>query len=138
MVGISPKGALCNTDPSDLFISCSLCFFFQLQSWMHDLGFGVPQGLIWDKMLSLVKAAELHPGTTQLHQGSGGSPKRQQMVIIPTLFGERHLVDTPAGAQVTNITPANISLGNVAQALFDGLITNLHKYKRTKRLYKEG
>ena len=80
-------------------------------------------------MLSLVKAVENQPASTaQQAQGSGGSPKRQPMVIIPTLFGERHLTDRPAGAEVYNITPHNMGLGNAAVALFDGLITNLHKY----------
>lgn len=89
-------------------------FVRMLQSWMHDLGFGVPQGLIWDKMLSLVKHAE------------ATASERELMVVVPTLFGERHLA-RPAAAEVTNITPQNINLGNVALALFDGLITNLHK-----------
>lgn len=90
-------------------------FVRMLQSWMHDLGFGVPQGLIWDKMLSLVK-----------HQAESGVRGERDMVIIPTIFGERHLSRPPA-AEVSNITPQNISLGNVALAIFDGLITNLHK-----------
>lgn len=86
-------------------------FVRMLQSWMHDLGFGVPQGLIWDKMLSLAK----HSNSTE-----------QDMVIIPTLFGERHLTKQPA-AEAKNIAPNNLSLGSVAKALFEGLITNLHK-----------
>ena len=49
------------------------------------------------------------------------------MFIVPTLFGERHLNSLPA-ANVSNITQQNISLGNVANSLFAGLISNLHKY----------
>lgn len=86
-------------------------FVRMLQSWMHDLGFGVPQGLIWDKMLTLVK----QPTSSE-----------QSMTIIPTLFGERHFSKPPC-AEVLNITPQNISLRNVAKALFEGLIANLHK-----------
>lgn len=87
-------------------------FVRMLQSWMHDLGFGVPQGLIWDKMLSLVKNSNL--------------PDQDMMAIIPTLFGERHLAAQPA-AEVKNITIQNISLGNVAKSLFGGLIANIHE-----------
>lgn len=86
-------------------------FVRMLQSWMHDLGFGVPQGLIWDKMLTLAK----QPTSTE-----------QAMTIIPTLFGERHLSKMPA-AEVSNITSQNINLRDVAKSLFEGLITNLHK-----------
>jgi sedoheptulokinase len=86
-------------------------FVRMLQSWMQDLGFGVPQSLIWDKMLTLVKQS---------------NSTEQAMTIIPTLFGERHLSRLPA-AEVSNINSGNISLGNVAKALFEGLITNLHK-----------
>ena len=86
-------------------------FVRMLQSWMHDLGFGVPQGLIWDKMLTLAKQS------TSAEDG---------MTIIPTLFGERHLSRLPA-AEVSNITSQNIGLRNVALSLFAGLIANLHK-----------
>lgn len=86
-------------------------FVRMLQSWMHDLGFGVPQGLIWDKMLTLAKQS------TSTEQG---------MTITPTLFGERHLSKLPA-AEVSNITSQNIGLRNVAISLFEGLIANLHK-----------
>ena len=86
-------------------------FVRMLQSWMQDLGFGVPQSLIWDKMLTLTKQS---------------NSTEQAMTIIPTLFGERHLSRLPA-AEVSNINSGNISLGNVAKALFEGLITNLHK-----------
>jgi len=86
-------------------------FVRMIQSWMQDLGFGVPQSLIWDKMLSLAKHTE---------------SSEREMNIVPTLFGERHLSSLPA-AHVSNITQHNISLGNVAKSLFSGLIVNLHK-----------
>ena len=87
-------------------------FVRMLQSWMHDLGFGVPQGLIWDKMLTLAKQS-----TSSTEHG---------MTIVPTLYGERHLSKTPA-AEVSNITSQNINLSDVAKSLFDGLVVNLHK-----------
>ncbi|KAI9564353.1 hypothetical protein GHT06_008091 [Daphnia sinensis] len=97
-------------------------FVRMLQSWMQDLGFGVPQSLIWDKMLTLVKHA---------------NSAEQSMTIIPTLFGERHLSAVPA-AEVFNINSGNISLGNVAKALFEGLVTNLHNMMSTTLLEQYG
>ena len=88
-------------------------FVRMLQSWLQDLGFGAPQHVIWEKMLTLARNVE--PGDTE-------------MTIIPTLFGERHLLDSPPFASVHSITQHNMGLGNVARSLYSGLVTNLHKY----------
>lgn len=88
-------------------------FVRMLQSWLQDLGFNAPQHVIWEKILTLARNVE--PGETE-------------MTINPTLFGERHLLDSLPVASVHSITQKNTGLGNVARALSSGLVANLHKY----------
>ena len=71
-------------------------------------GLGVPEAQIWGK-LSL------------LGQDSNAA---SDLVICPTIFGERHAPNQRAS--VTNVTPQNLLLGSVFRSLCTGVIANLH------------
>ena len=70
-------------------------------------GLGVPQSTIWEKIHAL-----------------GEDSEETDLVIKPTLYGERH--DPDVKSSVSNITPSNSSLGSVYKALCRGLVTNIH------------
>ncbi|XP_070571592.1 sedoheptulokinase-like [Ptychodera flava] len=90
-----------------------------LQQWMHDLGHETPQAQIYDKLLS-----------------SAQETKETDLVISPTLFGERHLPNQRAS--VTNITTENVSLGHLSRAACHGIISNLHDMMSRDFLVKSG
>lgn len=82
-------------------------FVRMLQQWIHELGLGVPEDKIWEKILTL---AEEESSVSDLE-------------VIPTLYGERHLPGQKAS--VTNIDPLNVSLGKVSHAICKGVIKNI-------------
>ncbi|XP_004211440.2 sedoheptulokinase [Hydra vulgaris] len=45
------------------------------------------------------------------------------LIITPTIYGERH--DPSARASISNISPSNLTLSGITQALFEGLSKNL-------------
>ena len=76
-------------------------------------GMGVPEGKIWEKLHALGE------------EGSGEEETSDDdLIVIPTLFGERHTPDQRAS--VSNITPHNTGLRCVHKALCRGIVTNLH------------
>ena len=93
-------------------------FIRMLQSWLGDLGCGVPQAHIWERVVTLAQQATPLDGPADL---------QAQMMINTTLFGERHLAG-PGTASVSNITASNLSLGHVARSVYAGLVANLHRY----------
>ncbi len=66
--------------------------------YVYLTGVGVPDDKIWQRLHSLAE------GSTQT-----------DLVICPTMFGERH--NPGQKASVTNITPLNCTLGSVFCAL---------------------
>ena len=79
-----------------------------LQEWMWDLNVeGIPsETQLYERLVSL---AEDKPDTS--------------LSIQVTLWGERHDPDQ-AGA-VGNVTPRNLSMGDVSSAMFRGIVENL-------------
>lgn len=84
-------------------------FVRMLQQWTHELGLGVPESKIWEKITT---AAQDDFST------------ESDIVVIPTLYGERHLSEQRAS--VHNIDPHCLTLGKVSRGLFRGLIANLY------------
>ncbi len=70
-------------------------------------GLGVPESKIWDRLQAL-----------------GQDCPNTDLLICPTIFGERH--NPGQRATVSNITAQNITLGSVFSALCVGVVTNLH------------
>ena len=108
---------------------------------VYVLGFGVPESKIWDKLHALTDAEPGQNSTSQNNHnnsvtssnsslatsptgatpgGSGGT----ELVIVPTIFGERH--SPGQRASVTNITSQNTTLSCVYTSLCRGVIDNLH------------
>ncbi|XP_074641143.1 sedoheptulokinase-like [Tubulanus polymorphus] len=102
-------------------------FIRMLQQWTHQLGLGVPEGKIWERVLAL-----------------GHECQDSDLEIIPTIYGERHKPDQVAS--VSHITTENISLGSVYRSLCKGIIKNLHdmfpcrvlKQQRVQRIVGSG
>ncbi|XP_014662311.1 PREDICTED: sedoheptulokinase-like [Priapulus caudatus] len=83
-------------------------FVRMLQQWTHELGLGVPENKIWEKILMLAAETELNGN---------------DVTVVPTIYGERH---APEGKMsVCNITSQNVTLGKVSRALCHSLISNL-------------
>lgn len=83
-------------------------FVRMVQQWSLDLGFSVPQSKIWQRILEL----------------GGDAASESNLLIEPTLFGERHCpLQT---ASVSNVDLGNLSLGQVMRSLCKGVITNMH------------
>ncbi|XP_013405429.1 sedoheptulokinase [Lingula anatina] len=82
-------------------------FVKMLQQWTHELGHAVPDTKVW---------------ATLLEQGE--EEESTDLVISPTIYGERHMPNQHA--TVSNINTSNLSLGSVTLALCQGVVTNLH------------
>ncbi|MPC28005.1 Sedoheptulokinase [Portunus trituberculatus] len=83
-------------------------FVRMVQQWSLDLGFSVPQSKIWQRILEL----------------GGDGASESNLLIEPTLFGERH--SPLQTASVSNVDLGNLSLGQVMRSLCKGVITNMH------------
>ena len=58
------------------------------------------------------------------------------LIIIPTLYGERHAPNVHAS--ILNVSSSNLSLASITQSLFEGLSTNLCKMLPKNYLVKYG
>lgn len=86
-------------------------FVKMLVSWQQDLGLGhVDEDYIHSKLKTLT-------------QGNSAHGEKGGLKIIPIINGERHNMNNYG--EVLNIHPNNISLKNVVQELYVGIITNL-------------
>ncbi|XP_072044100.1 sedoheptulokinase-like [Amphiura filiformis] len=94
-------------------------FIDMLHEWMSALGCHVTKDSMYDKAIS----AAMQVGKTDL-------------VINPTLLGERHQPDLRAS--VSNIMTNNVSLGHVMRAMCCGVITNLHNMLPRESLVEDG
>ncbi|XP_077996297.1 sedoheptulokinase-like [Glandiceps talaboti] len=90
-----------------------------LQQWTHDLGHGIPQQDIYNKLLS-----------------SAQDTKDCDLVISPTIFGERHVPNQRAS--VMNITAENVGLGHLGRAVCRGIISNLYNMMPREFLVESG
>lgn len=97
-------------------------FVKMLQMWTHELGLGVPEGKIWERITALAQ-----------DESSEDTP----MDILPILFGERHLPGDQR-AVVRNIDKHCLGLGKVARSLFRGVITNLRSMMPREVLIEAG
>ncbi|XP_064460232.1 sedoheptulokinase-like [Ornithodoros turicata] len=91
-----------------------------LQQWTHELGLGVPESKIWERISSITDDP-----TTE-----------SDLLVVPTLYGERHLPDQRAS--VVNIDPMCLSLDKVARALCNGLVANMHSMMPQEVLIEAG
>ncbi|GAB6018691.1 hypothetical protein CHUAL_000367 [Chamberlinius hualienensis] len=96
-------------------------FVRMLQQWTHELGLGVPEDKIWEKILAL---------------SQDDSIAESDLDIVPTLFGERHLPDHRAS--VNNVDPQNISLGKVGRSLCRGIVKNISNMMSGQKLVEAG
>lgn len=92
-----------------------------LQQWTHELGLGVPESKIWERILAVT---------------TDDQATDSDLVVVPTLYGERHLPDQRAS--VLNIDPLCLSLGKVTRALCEGLVSNIHSMMPQKVLMEAG
>ncbi|XP_069136174.1 sedoheptulokinase-like [Argopecten irradians] len=76
-----------------------------LQQWFKAFGFDVNEDKIWSTLLGLGSDASTGP------------------IIVPTLFGERHLPEQKVA--ISGLTTSNLDLGSVFRSLCKGLVTNL-------------
>lgn len=79
-----------------------------LQGWMQDLNVeGIPSKTqLYERLVSL---AEERPSTS--------------LSVQVTLWGERH--DPGQAGAVSNMTPRNLSMGDISSAMFRGIVENL-------------
>ncbi|XP_067120605.1 sedoheptulokinase-like [Centruroides vittatus] len=96
-------------------------FVRMLQQWTHELGLGVPESKIWERIQD-----------TAIDDANAES----EMVIVPTLFGERHLPEDRA--LVSHIDPLCLTLGKVSRALCKGVVRNLHSMMSKEELVEAG
>lgn len=96
-------------------------FVRMLQQWTHELGLGVPESKIWERIQE-----------TAIDDVNAES----EMIIIPTLFGERHLPEERA--RVSHIDPLCLTLGKVSRALCRGVVRNLHSMMSKEHLVEAG
>ena len=115
-------------------------------------GFSITESTIWEKLHILMEQAPSHSPNNQNNQGntvptstkqlSDSSPYNRsvrggtEMVIVPTIFGERHNPDEHAS--VTNITSQNTTLSCVYASLCRGVIDNLHSMMSKEYLLAAG
>ncbi|KAH8042062.1 hypothetical protein HPB51_020236 [Rhipicephalus microplus] len=84
-------------------------------------GTGIPENAIWERLL----AAATDERCTNAQASSAAVPSPPDLVVTPTVFGERHMPG--ASASVSGIGPQSaLSLGAVLRALCQGLAKNLH------------
>ena len=95
-------------------------------------GFGVPETKIWDKLHAISdsdtgtsqKNNHISTNATNNTMPHSSSATDCELIITPTLFGERHCPGQRAS--VSNITSQNTTLSSVYAALCRGVIDNLH------------
>ncbi|GFW19978.1 sedoheptulokinase [Trichonephila clavipes] len=97
-------------------------FVKMLQQWTHELGLGVPETKIWERITALAQ---------------DDASTDTEMDICPTLYGERHLYGEQR-AVVRNIDPYSLGLGKVSRSLFRGLIANLRSMMSREVLVEAG
>uniref|UniRef100_A0A224YYS5 Sedoheptulokinase n=1 Tax=Rhipicephalus zambeziensis TaxID=60191 RepID=A0A224YYS5_9ACAR len=109
-------------------------FVRMLQQWMHQLGTGIPESAIWERLLA---AGTDERASANAQASSAATPAPPDLVVTPTVFGERH---TPgARASVSGIGPQSaLSLGPVLRALCQGLARNLHTMMPREMLERAG
>lgn len=93
-----------------------------LMSWMKDLG-------VNDSL----------PSTDEIYQRILYSTEKKgstSLKVDPTFWGERHIPDQRG--QVSNVTPENISLGDIGVALSRGLVENVQKMMSREFLKSHG
>ncbi|KAG8590629.1 hypothetical protein GDO81_006819 [Engystomops pustulosus] len=94
-------------------------FVTMLAQWTAELGLETSDSNIYSRVISAAL-----------------SVNDPQLAICPTLFGERHSPDSHAS--VSNLTPADLSLGHVTRALCRGIIENIHNMMPSHRLKESG
>ncbi|GBM81323.1 Sedoheptulokinase [Araneus ventricosus] len=97
-------------------------FVKMLQQWTHELGLGVPESKIWERITALAQ---------------DDTSTDTDMEICPTLYGERHRFGEQR-AVVRNIDPYSLGLGKVSRSLFRGLISNLRSMMPREVLVEAG
>ncbi|XP_013781427.1 sedoheptulokinase-like [Limulus polyphemus] len=95
-------------------------FVRMLQQWTHELGLGVPENKIWERILMTAQE----------------EASESNLTIIPTIYGERHLPDQRAS--VIHIDPLCLTIGKVSRALCKGLVANIHSMMPPDKLHEAG
>ena len=93
-----------------------------LMSWMKDLG-------VNDSL----------PSTDEIYHRILNSTEKKgstSLKVDPTFWGERYIPDQRG--QVSNVTPENISLGDIGVALSHGLVENVQKMMSREFLKSHG
>ncbi|OWF44809.1 sedoheptulokinase-like [Mizuhopecten yessoensis] len=89
-----------------------------LQQWFGTFGFNVAEDDLWTKLLQV--SSDASPGP----------------VIVPTLYGERHLPEQQVS--VSGLTRNNLDLGSIFRSLCKGLIANLCDMMPESAIRKHG
>lgn len=97
-------------------------FVRMLQQWTHELGDGVPQATIWERLLAC--------GSDD--RGGTALSDADLPVVDPMLYGERH--QPGARGAVRNLGPVCVGLGDTVRAICRGLLQNLHSMMTRERL----
>ena len=93
-----------------------------LTSWMKDLGVND----------SLPSTDEIYQRILNFAEKKGST----SLKVVPTFWGERHIPDQRG--HMTNVTPENISLGDIGVALSRGLVENVQKMMSREFLQLHG
>ncbi|XP_060070078.1 sedoheptulokinase-like [Ylistrum balloti] len=94
------------------------CLVSMLQQWFATFGFRVDDDDLWNKLLELSSDASQGP------------------IIVPTLFGERHLPEQHV--TISGLTSKNLDLGSIFRSLCKGLIANLFEMMPESVIRKHG
>ncbi|XP_056909490.1 sedoheptulokinase isoform X1 [Takifugu flavidus] len=94
-------------------------FVEMLAAWMRDLGADPSESCLYQKLIHCA----LNQATSDLQ-------------VSPTILGERH--NPLCLGQVTNISPSNLSLGNVTRALCRGILKNIFTMMSADHLQHAG
>ncbi|KAK8788245.1 hypothetical protein V5799_021979 [Amblyomma americanum] len=111
-------------------------FVRMLQQWMHQLGTGIPESAIWERLLA-AGSDDRAAAPNNASSADKATPPPPDLVVTPTVFGERHLPG--ARASVSGIGPQSaLCLGTVLRALCQGLARNLHTMMPREMLERAG
>lgn len=111
-------------------------FVRMLQQWMHQLGTGIPESAIWERLLA-AGSDDRSAAPNNAPSTDAATPLPPDLVVTPTVFGERHLPG--ARGSVSGIGPQSaLSLGAVLRALCQGLARNLHTMMPREMLERAG
>ncbi|KAH7957838.1 hypothetical protein HPB52_023238 [Rhipicephalus sanguineus] len=99
---------------------------------------GIPESAIWDRLLAAgTDERSAASANAQASSGDAATPPPPDLVVTPTVFGERHMPG--ARASVSGIGPQSaLSLGSVLRALCQGLARNLHTMMPGEMLERAG